>query len=564
MNRRLPNEILSRISKLVGEESTLDLKSFVLVNHRWHATAAPALLTTISINSLGKLIELCDQIGEYQNGGNTLQSAVAKCTRTIVISGSTNDGSADSHLGLEDLGVQPRGEDEGPEEDSLQADIKMEPDTIRDKVRVAFSQLVLLSGFEWYGRFAGDYHLARYLQQSNSIRYLAYGIDMLVSSVSLAYREHAFAFGGLETLTVTSEYEPSSELFCAIAQMMHRNPDLRSILFDCKYAESMSGYWSLVDYIRDTSLPDQPAFVWPNLSRLFLRFWKGGLWQSAKEVELLTKFLVAHPRLETLVLQETCLEGSECETAKPLSLAKYPDSLPVLKRLLGSPRLIAGILESRAACSSVERIIDNSEEGFDSEGAKAPYIDRILDALDAVPNNRIQRLRLEIPQLNRNLYAKIAQLAPKIRFLEFLRSFDLDSTAPNDSDFNPLVDIPYGLNEFPNLEVIGGHIAKDFTKALGNHEYDRTPEHQDHNGILKLAKQVPRIRADHGLEGIVIPILRQPNGNISIMETSHFLQNGDYDWVTFDVDWRHRRISYRELKRLRGLKDSMKLEYEFV
>ncbi|CAE6470801.1 unnamed protein product [Rhizoctonia solani] len=530
MDCRLPNEILSRISKLVSQESTFDLKPFVLVNRRWHATAAPVLLAAISITSLSKLIKLCDQIVDYHSSG-TLQSTVAKWTRTIVISGTT-DGSADSHLGLEDLGEQPRGDDEGPEEDSLKADVEMESNAIRDKVRAALSQLALLDGFEWYGRFAGDYHIARYLQQSKSIRHLAYGIDMFVSSVSLAYREHAFAFEGLETLSVTSEYEPTSDLVCAIARMMHCNPDLRSILLDC--------------------------------NRLFLRFWKGGLWQSAEEVELLTKFLLAHPKLETLVLQETCLQGSEGETAKSLSLAKYPDSLPVLRRLLGSPRLIAGILESRAACASVERIIDNSEEGFDSEGAKAPYIDRILDALESTPNNQIQRLRLEVPQLNRNLYARIAQLAPKIRFLEFLRSFDLDSTTPNDSDFNPLVDIPSGLNEFPNLEVIGGHIAKDFSKALGNQEYDRIPEHQDHKGIMELSKQVPRIRAVHGLDGIVIPIIHHSDGEVSIMETSRFLQNEDYDWVTFDVNWRHRRVSHRELKRLRGLEDSKRLEYEFV
>ncbi|KDN36849.1 hypothetical protein RSAG8_10547, partial [Rhizoctonia solani AG-8 WAC10335] len=291
MNQRLPNEIISKVSKLACEESTFGLKPLVLVNRQWHAAVAPTLLAAISITSLGKLVELCDQIIAYHSDGNALKSSIAKYTKTIVVSGITG-GDADSHFGLDDLGEQPRGQDEGVEEDAIKPDVEMEPDTIRNRIREALSQLALLDGFEWYGRFAGDYFLARYLQQSKKVRHLAYGIDMFVSSISLAYREHAFAFEGLETLSVTSEYEPSSDLFCAIAQMMHRNPDLHSILFDCKFAESMSGHWSLVDFICDTTLPDKPTFVWPNLSRLVLRFWQGALWQSAEEFELLAKFLV--------------------------------------------------------------------------------------------------------------------------------------------------------------------------------------------------------------------------------------------------------------------------------
>ncbi|CAE6450231.1 unnamed protein product [Rhizoctonia solani] len=401
-------------------------------------------------------------------------------------------GHGGRHLGLEDLGEQPRGPDEGDEEDAIPPDIQMEPDTIRQKVHAAFSHFVLLEGFEWYGRFAGDYHLARYLQQTKVIRHLAYGIDMFVSSESLAYREHAFMFEGLETLAVTSEYEPTLELFYAIAQMMHRNPDLRSILFDCKFAESMSGQWSLVDLICDTSLENRPVFVWPNLSHLVLRFWKGELWQSAEQVELLTKFLVDHPGLETLILQETCLEDSQSETAQQLSLSPYPNSLPVLERLIGSPRLIAGVLESKAACSSVKRVVDNSEEGFDQDNAKIPYIDRIMGALANAPKNQVNRLRLEVPQLDREVYARIARVAPQVRFLEFLRPFVADTTTPNAEDFSPQIDIPDALKNYPNLEIIGGHIVKDFAAAL---------ECDHEEAVLALAKQVPAIQAIHEGDG---------------------------------------------------------------
>ncbi|ELU40554.1 26S proteasome non-ATPase regulatory subunit 12 [Rhizoctonia solani AG-1 IA] len=483
---------------------------------------------------------------EYHSCGNGPKSSVANYTKTLIVSGITN-GDADSHLGLEDLGEQPRGPDEGDEEDAIPPDIQMEPDTIRQKVHAAFSHFVLLEGFEWYGRFAGDYHLARYLQQTKVIRHLAYGIDMFVSSESLAYFGPAFMFEGLETLAVTSEYEPTLELFYAIAQMMHRNPDLRSILFDCKFAESMSGQWSLVDLICDTSLENRPVFVWPNLSHLVLRFWKGELWKSAEQVELLTKFLVDHPGLETLILQETCLEDSQSETAQQLSLSPYPNSLPVLERLIGSPRLIAGVLESKAACSSVKRVVDNSEEGFDQDNAKIPYIDRIMGALANAPKNQVNRLRLEVPQLDREFYARIARVAPQVRFLEFLRPFVADTTTPNAEDFSPQIDIPDALKNYPNLEIIGGHIVKDFAAAL---------ECDHEEAVLALAKQVPAIQAIHEGDGRVIIIHRDSGREVTLIESPRFLNNDDFDWVTFDTDWRHRLVSRRELKRLRGLGQS--------
>ncbi|CAE6387090.1 unnamed protein product [Rhizoctonia solani] len=513
MVSRLPNEIIYHISNLVGEESTFDLKPLVLVNRQWNSTTAPALLKVISISSLGGLVELCDQVVEYHGLGNSLRSSVAKYTKTIIIPGITY-ADADSHVALEDLDKQPRGPGEGDDEAAIRPDIEIKPDKIRQKIRTAFSQFILLDGFEWYGRFAGDHHLVRYLQQATVIRHLAYGTNMLMSSRSLAYRANAFTFEGLETLAITTEYQPRSELFYAIAQMMHHNPKLRSILFDCNYISSMSGYWSLVGFICDTSLDEK----------------RGDLWQSTEEVEMLAKFLVAHPKIETLILQETSIEGLESETSNPPSLAGYPDALPVLKRLFASPRLIAGVLESRAACLSVQKVIDNSGQGFHSEGVKAPYVDRIMDALECVANNRIKGLRLEVPQLSHEFYARIARIAPKIYFLELLRPLGIDSTAPNDSDFDPIVDIPSCLNKFPSLEIIGGHIVEHFVKALGIQGYDAYTQ-----GVMKLARQVPRIKAIHTSEGKLIPISRDMNGGTSVADPLRFLDNRDYDWMTFGM-----------------------------
>ncbi|CCO33459.1 hypothetical protein BN14_07537 [Rhizoctonia solani AG-1 IB] len=256
--------------------------------------------------------------------------------------------------------------------------------------------------------------------------------------------------------------------------------------------------------------------------------------------------------METLILQETCLEDSQGDTAKQLSLAEYPDSLPSLKRLIGSPRLIAGVLESRAALSSVKRVIDNSEEGFDQDGAKAPYIDRIMNALDNTPKNQINRLTIEAPQLDREVYARISRIAPQINFLEFFRPFVADTTTPNAEGFNAQIDIPEALNRYPNLEIIGGHIVGDLADELNCSQQE---------GILALAKQVPKIRAVHNGNGRLVTVHRDSNGEVLHLGSSQFLNNEDLDWATFDVDWRHRLVSRRELKKLRGLEESEELVF---
>lgn len=541
MSHQLPNEIILRISTIVSKDSTLDLKPLSLLNRRWRAVVGPVLLATVSVSTLRQVVELCDQITCF-NRSETFPSSVAKYAKTIVISGTIWEaGAADCHFGLEDLGEQPRGENEG--ETPVEPDIDISSQDVSEKVRASFPHLTSLDGLEWYGRFAGDYCLVRFLQRSGMIRRLAYGVDLFVSTTSPAYCNNAFQFTGLKSLSITSEYEPEEEFFAHAVEMMHRNPGLQTILLDCKFAESMSGRWSLLDMICDNSSPsaDKPIFVWPDLQHLTLRFFKGAFWQSAEEVEVLAKFLIAHPKLETLFLHETCLEDSESETAQPLSLASHPDSLPCLKKLLGSPRLLAGVLESRAALASVRTVIDESEEGLDDGGAKAPYIERILSALEKVPENQIRRLRLEVPQLNRGLYTKFAQLAPNVRFLEFLRPLDLDYTTPQDESFDPVVDIPSGLNEFPNLGIIGQHIVGDFIKA----------SNKGNDGLLELARQVPRLKHVHGGNGILVTFTRGPNGEPSLLDGVEYLDNQDYDWMTFEVDWRHRPMSHRAIERVR-------------
>ncbi|QRW11888.1 26S proteasome non-ATPase regulatory subunit 12 [Ceratobasidium sp. AG-Ba] len=536
MLTKLPNELIANILALVGKESSLDLKPLTLVGRQWHAVVAPSLLSIISVSSLGNLAELCDFLHSKSNSSEEgLPLAVFKNTKTIVISGKIWPAHRDCHVGLEDLGEVGEGENEDTD-DPAEPDVSLSFDEISSKLRAGLPLLAALDGLEWYGRFAGDYHLVRYLQKANIIRHLAYGIDMQVSGVSLAYRENAFRFDGLKTLKITSEYEPEGEIFPFITDMMHRNHDLEEILFDCKFAETMSGQWSLDDVI----CKDQQVFVWPNLRSLVLRFFKGAFWQSAEQVNQLADFLVAHPLLETLVLRETCLEDSESETALPLSLAAHPSSLPALKLLHGSARLIAGVLESSAACSSVTIIVDNSEVGFDADGAKTPYINRIVEAFQNTPENSARRIELEVPQLNRDWCTKLASVVPKVRSVGFLKDLYVGATSiSRDPEFNPLDDIPAFLNAFPNLEIVGQDIAKDFCKALEQEDGE--------TALIELAKRVPHLNAVYCDEGTFLVVSRDSVESLSISKEPVYFDNSGYTWNTFEVDWRHRPLSRRKI-----------------
>ncbi|KAG8698946.1 hypothetical protein FRC09_006923 [Ceratobasidium sp. 395] len=532
MSHKLPIEILLNISAWVAKYSSLDLKPLTVVDRQWYSVAAPSLLSTISVSSLGNLLELCDHLvslGEVSN--NTLLSALPKNTQTIVISGVVWGRRADCRVGLEDLGEIGR-TDEEDTENADEPDVTMPFYGIASKLRSALPLLAVLDSLEWYGRFAGDYHLVRYLQKAGVIRYLSYGIDTQVSG--------AFLFDGLITLKITSESEPEDEMFPFIADMMQRSPDLEEILFDCKYAESLNGKWQLQHVIYKNRQP----FVWPKLKRLVLRFFQGDMWQTAEEVDQLAQFLVAHPHLETLVLHETCFEDSESDTALPLSLSAYPNSLPALRRLIGSPRLIAGVLESPAACASVATIIDNSEEGFDGAGAKEPYADRILAALKNNPDNSVRRLTLEVPQLSRSVYAAFATAAPNIDFLEFLPDrFARERTTAKDRSFNAQDDIPASLNEFSKLDTVGSDIVADFVKASTE---------DGKAALLEVVRRVPRLKAIHYGQGILLRILRSSDGTPSISKEPVYLDNSDYDWNMFQVNWRHRPISRRRVPEVFG------------
>lgn len=184
----LPNEILLHVSELLGKDSTLYLKPFSLLNRQWHSEVAPVLLSTISVSSLGKLIELCDHISSFRDvASGKLQSTIGLSTKTIVINGEIfSEGQTDCHAGLE---VHS---DIQHEDQPNVIGVNMSPEQILSKLRDALPRLVLLEGLEWYGRFAGDYYLVRYLQRANVIKHLTCGIEQWGSNQSKSKHRHFY------------------------------------------------------------------------------------------------------------------------------------------------------------------------------------------------------------------------------------------------------------------------------------------------------------------------------------------------------------------------------------
>lgn len=172
ITERLPKEILLDIVSLLAKDSTLYLKPFTLLNRDWHTVAAPVLLSTISVSSLGGLVSLCEQI---TSSNNTLRS-IETFTKTIVIDGDFwEDRTSDSYVGLEDVSdLPPRNEADG---EPNEPDISMPPEQVLSIIHATVSRFVALDALEWYGRFAGDYHLVRYLQRAGVIRHMTYKIE---------------------------------------------------------------------------------------------------------------------------------------------------------------------------------------------------------------------------------------------------------------------------------------------------------------------------------------------------------------------------------------------------
>lgn len=91
---------------------------------------------------------------------------------------------------------------------------------------------------------------------------------------------------------------------------------------------------------------------------------------------------------------------------------------------------------------------------------------------------------------------------------------------------------------------MGEDIIDDFMMKAGGSNEER---------LLELAKRVPRIKAVHCGEGALLRIRRDSDGNPRLPKEIEYMDNKEYDWDTFSVDWRHRPMSSRAVRKIRDV-----------
>ena len=98
------------------------------------------------------------------------------------------------------------------------------------------------------------------------------------------------------------------------------------------------------------------------------------------------------------------------------------------------------------------------------------------------------------------------------------------------------------MNKFAQLDTIGIDIARGYVEKMGGSMKQAT---------LKLAKQVPRMKALHCGNGALISFVRDSDGNPVFSKGTSYMNNREYDWVTDRAGWIHRPISRRAYKEMR-------------
>lgn len=225
----------------------------------------------------------------------------------------------------------------------------------------------------------------------------------------------ALAFEGLRKFTIeASRFRSSTTLLQPTMDLLRRNRDLEQIkLF-------LLDPTILTYLVPDPTSLNSTPFIWPNLGHLELRAAEIDFWQVAGDSDLLARFLTAHALLETLVIQ--CYHYSSENPPRSFSLAPYPHALPRLTLLHAPLYIIAGILESSSATSSLITIVDSIAH-LPSNSDLEPLLERILFSLEQVLNPRLYRLHLQIPQFTHGLFMRLSKCAPNLQVLKLKEHF---------------------------------------------------------------------------------------------------------------------------------------------
>lgn len=182
----LPPEIITLVLRQVAADSTHALKPFTLLSHLWRSYASPLLLETISITSLGGLVQLCDHILDTRSANGP--SYFERCTTTIVLSGHVYFGTLmhPDLVGMEKYYIT--------DEDFTKPDTTLSAAEVDAKIQAAVSRFQKFNSLEWYGRFAGDELLVGRLQREGRIRSLILGTDIYLSEDGFSKYISCFAY----------------------------------------------------------------------------------------------------------------------------------------------------------------------------------------------------------------------------------------------------------------------------------------------------------------------------------------------------------------------------------
>lgn len=192
--------------------------------------------------------------------------------------------------------------------------------------------------------------------------------------------------------------------------MLRRNRNLEQITV------ILSDRNILTHVVSDPTSPDSP-FTWPHLRHLELRGANVHLWDVAETSDLFARFLVAHPLLKTLILQSHVYSPDD-KLPHSFSLAPYPHALPNLQTLRAPLAIVAGILESTSAASSLTEITDLTM-GRSSRSDSEQLFGRVTTSFERVSNSPLRRLKIQVPRFDYDHFMRFSKRTPSLKVLEF-------------------------------------------------------------------------------------------------------------------------------------------------
>jgi len=205
--------------------------------------------------------------------------------------------------------------------------------------------------------------------------------------------------------------------------MIDDNPNLLSIKIQIDNKKEVHGSWPLTRLCgpirHDVTRGGAGYSNWPLLTHLSASCFYSSFWENSDEISRFAALLAGLPLLESLtIVDRDAPLKPRYETIHPLSLAQYPTSLSRLKFLKGTPLLIAGVLSSPAAASSVRRIFmqDRSPRFHDTLAAD---IERILDGLTAGPALNLHSIDFDMLALDLEACQQLVSAVPGLESLEF-------------------------------------------------------------------------------------------------------------------------------------------------